>query len=193
MRRAPNRPVDKQKHCPSAAELRKQRWAVFPSSCENRHALTHDIRQARIAAIDARVSAPPSPLLKDRYNRQHTYLRISLTERCNLRCVYCMPEEGVTLTPKPELLTTAEVQRLAELFVRSGVDKIRLTGGEPTVRRDLEDIVGGLNELRKDGLKAIGMTSNGMALARRLPALVQSGLSHLNVSLDTFDPSNSSC
>ena len=109
--------------------------------------------QDRIAAIDTLSPFPttstPSPLLRDRFQRQHTYLRLSLTERCNLRCIYCMPEEGVTLTPKPELLTAAEVQRVADLFVRNGVDKIRLTGGEPTVRRDLEEIIGQFPSLLK--------------------------------------------
>jgi uncharacterized radical SAM superfamily Fe-S cluster-containing enzyme len=95
--------------------------------------------QAKIAAIDAK---HPSPWLTDRHQRTHTYLRISVTERCNLRCTYCMPEEGVELTPKEQLLTTSEIHRLARLFVQEGVTKIRLTGGEPTVRKDIIDIVG---------------------------------------------------
>ncbi|KDN53396.1 molybdenum cofactor biosynthesis prote [Tilletiaria anomala UBC 951] len=149
-----------------------------------------DASRERISAIDAKhtSSQTASLLLRDRHARQHTYLRISLTERCNLRCIYCMPEDGATLTPSPELLTAQEVQRLATLFVKNGVEKIRLTGGEPTIRRDLEDIIGSLNELRSMGLRSIGMTSNGLALARRLPRLVDQGLSHLNLSLDTFDP-----
>ncbi|EMP24506.1 Molybdenum cofactor biosynthesis protein 1, partial [Chelonia mydas] len=87
-------------------------------------------------------AAPFSAFLTDRFGRQHNYLRISLTEKCNLRCQYCMPEEGVQLTPKSELLTTQEIITIARLFVKEGVDKIRLTGGEPLIRPDVVDIVG---------------------------------------------------
>ncbi|XP_068024771.1 molybdenum cofactor biosynthesis protein 1 isoform X2 [Melanerpes formicivorus] len=87
-------------------------------------------------------AAPFSAFLTDSFGRQHNYLRISLTEKCNLRCQYCMPEEGVQLTPKSQLLTTQEVITLARLFVKEGVDKIRLTGGEPLIRPDVVDIVG---------------------------------------------------
>ncbi|KAF6364895.1 molybdenum cofactor synthesis 1 [Rhinolophus ferrumequinum] len=84
---------------------------------------------------------PFSAFLTDSFGRQHSYLRISLTEKCNLRCQYCMPEEGVPLTPKVDLLTTEEILMLARLFVKEGVDKIRLTGGEPLIRPDVVDIV----------------------------------------------------
>jgi len=80
-------------------------------------------------------------MLTDKFGRNHTYLRISLTERCNLRCQYCMPAEGVTLTPKEELLTTDEIIQIAKLFVENGVTKIRFTGGEPTVRKDLDEVI----------------------------------------------------
>ncbi|PWN49808.1 molybdenum cofactor biosynthesis protein 1 [Violaceomyces palustris] len=148
-----------------------------------------DRAQQRIRQVDSITGrTAPSPFLTDRHHRQHSYLRISLTERCNLRCLYCMPEEGVELNPKANLLTTHEVQRLAKLFVEEGVNKIRLTGGEPTVRRDLVDIVSSLNELRPKGLRQIGLTSNGISLKRRLDQLIDAGLSHLNLSLDTLDP-----
>ncbi|CAK5280322.1 unnamed protein product [Mycena citricolor] len=98
-----------------------------------------------------------------------------------------MPSEGVELSPSEHLLTNEEILRLALLFVKSGVTKIRLTGGEPTVRKDISQIIAGLNDLRAHGLKSIGMTSNGIALHRRLPELVQNGLTHLNLSLDTLD------
>ncbi|CAA7264839.1 unnamed protein product [Cyclocybe aegerita] len=140
----------------------------------------------RIHEIDA--STPFSHHLRDTFNRKHDYLRISLTERCNLRCFYCMPSEGVELSPDGKLLANEEMLRLATLFVKSGVTKIRLTGGEPTVRKGIVDIVGSLNKLQRYGLKSIGMTSNGLALHRRLPLLVQNGLTHLNLSLDTLDP-----
>ena len=83
----------------------------------------------------------PRELLTDTHGRHHSYLRISLTEKCNLRCLYCMPEDGIDLTANDQLMTTDEVVRVAKLFVAAGVNKIRLTGGEPTVARDLEDIV----------------------------------------------------
>ncbi|PFH52237.1 hypothetical protein AMATHDRAFT_74301 [Amanita thiersii Skay4041] len=140
----------------------------------------------RIALVDK--SNLMSPMLVDTFQRKHNYLRISLTERCNLRCFYCMPSEGVELSPAGKLLTNEEVLRLATLFVKSGVTKIRLTGGEPTVRKGLDDIISALNALRPLGLQAIAMTSNGLALYRRLPELVEKGLSHLNLSLDTLDP-----
>ncbi|KAJ3120899.1 Molybdenum cofactor synthesis protein 1 [Nowakowskiella sp. JEL0407] len=145
-------------------------------------------RQARdrISAIDA-IKLPPKPILSDNFNRSHTYLRISLTERCNLRCTYCMPEEGIELTPNSQLLTAEEIVRLAKLFVLHGVTKIKLTGGEPTVRKDLIDIVGALNELRTLGLKHIGITTNGIALKRKLPKLLEYGLDGVNISLDTLD------
>ncbi|KAF8846119.1 molybdenum cofactor biosynthesis prote [Paxillus ammoniavirescens] len=142
--------------------------------------------QDRIARIDAQ--RPFSPALVDSFNRKHDYLRLSLTERCNLRCFYCMPSQGVELSPRQHILTDDEIIRLASLFVRSGVRKIRLTGGEPTVRKGLDNIIRQLNELRLHGLDSIGMTSNGLALHRRLSNLVNNGLTHLNLSLDTLDP-----
>ncbi|KAI0639936.1 molybdenum cofactor biosynthesis prote [Trametes polyzona] len=142
----------------------------------------------RISSIDAERGAAVSPFLVDTFNRRHNYLRISLTERCNLRCFYCMPSEGVELSPPDHILSDDEVIRLATLFVKSGVTKIRLTGGEPMVRKGIVDIVGRLHQLRKYGLQSIGMTTNGIALHRKLPALVENGLTHLNISLDTLDP-----
>lgn len=131
---------------------------------------------------------PLKSFLVDKFNRQHTYLRISITEKCNLRCVYCMPEEGVELSPTSKLLTSDEIVEIARLFVSQGVTKIRLTGGEPTVRKDIIDLVRRLGELRPLGLREIAMTSNGIALGRKLEQLKAHGLTHLNLSLDTLDP-----
>ncbi|PPQ79423.1 hypothetical protein CVT25_002693 [Psilocybe cyanescens] len=142
--------------------------------------------QAKIRDIDA--VTPVNKHLIDTFNRQHNYLRISLTERCNLRCFYCMPSEGIELSPDGKLLTNEEIIRLATLFVKSGVTKIRLTGGEPTIRKGIAEIISDLNTLQQYGLKSIGMTSNGLALHRHLPQLVKNGLTHLNLSLDTLDP-----
>lgn len=99
-----------------------------------------------------------------------------------------MPSEGVELSPNQHILTNEEVLRLATLFVKSGVTKIRLTGGEPTVRKGIAEIISGLNGLRPFGLKSIAMTSNGIVLHRRLPDYIKNGLTHLNLSLDTLDP-----
>ena len=128
---------------------------------------------------------PAEPLV-DTFGRRHTYLRISLTERCNLRCIYCMPAEGVTLAPRSDILTFEEIVRLAHLFVALGVDKIRLTGGEPLVRKDVENLVASLGRI--EGLKTLAMTTNGMLLPQKLPRLFASGLNALNISLDTLDP-----
>ncbi|XP_064365610.1 molybdenum cofactor biosynthesis protein 1 isoform X2 [Dromaius novaehollandiae] len=131
-------------------------------------------------------AAPFSAFLTDSFGRQHNYLRISLTEKCNLRCQYCMPEEGVQLTPKSELLTAQEIITLARLFVKEGVEKIRLTGGEPLIRPDVVDIVGQLYKL--EGLKTIAVTTNGINLARLLPRLKEAGVNAINISLDTLVP-----
>uniref|UniRef100_A0A672HSY3 Molybdenum cofactor biosynthesis protein 1 n=1 Tax=Salarias fasciatus TaxID=181472 RepID=A0A672HSY3_SALFA len=129
---------------------------------------------------------PFSAFLTDNFGRRHSYLRISLTEKCNLRCQYCMPEEGVKLTPRGQLLSTSELLTLARLFVREGVDKIRLTGGEPLIRPDVLDII---TELRKlEGLKTIAVTTNGINLARLSPKLKDAGLDLINVSLDSLVP-----
>ncbi|KAJ2894157.1 Molybdenum cofactor biosynthesis protein 1 [Zalerion maritima] len=131
---------------------------------------------------------PFSDFLTDNFNRQHDYLRISLTEKCNLRCMYCMPEEGVPLSPDQTQLTTPEVYLLASVFVAQGVTKIRLTGGEPTVRKDIIDLVRQIGSLRKNGLKEICITTNGVSLHRKLDSMVEAGLTGINLSLDTMDP-----
>ncbi|KAH7423926.1 hypothetical protein KP509_12G081300 [Ceratopteris richardii] len=127
-----------------------------------------------------------SDILVDRFGRRHNYLRISLTERCNLRCQYCMPADGVDLTPSSKLLSQAELERVAKLFVSAGVNKIRLTGGEPTIRPDIEEICSFLRAL--PGLKTLAMTTNGIVLGRKLSKLRDAGLDSLNISLDTLVP-----
>jgi cyclic pyranopterin phosphate synthase len=126
--------------------------------------------------------------LFDRFGRPHTYLRISVTERCNLRCRYCMPEEGVQLFPKDHLLTFEEIERLATLFVRLGVRKIRLTGGEPLVRRGIDDLVARVGALKAHGLERLMMTSNALLLREHIPALLRAGMDAVNLSLDTLRP-----
>jgi len=126
--------------------------------------------------------------LLDRFGRSHTYLRISIIEKCNLRCRYCMPAEGVPLLPKDDLLTFEEIERLAALFVRLGVRKIRVTGGEPLVRRDVDDLVARLGRLKALGLQRLAMTSNALLLRQHLAALRAAGLDAVNLSLDTLRP-----
>lgn len=122
-------------------------------------------------------------MLRDRFGRAHTTLRLSLTERCNLRCVYCMPEAGIPLRPRAAHLTTDELTRLGRVLAGAGVDKIRLTGGEPLARKDAVEVVRRLGCL---GLRSLAMTTNGLALADRLDALTEAGLTDLTVSLDTL-------
>ena len=119
------------------------------------------------------MQVPPAEILTDAFGRRHTYLRISVTERCNLRCHYCMPAEGVELAPREHLLTFEEMERLARLFVALGVNKIRLTGGEPLVRKDIEVLAERLGHL--PGLRTLALTTNGLLLARRLDALRAAG------------------
>lgn len=160
-----------------------------PSSCSDTSSSSRSrTYAASCASLSEEVSKmdPVSNMLIDSFGRFHTYLRISLTERCNLRCQYCMPSEGVVLTPSPQLLSHDEIIRLADLFVSSGVDKIRLTGGEPTIRKDIEDICFHLSKLK--GLKTLTMTTNGIVLAKKLPKLKECGLNSVNISLDTLVP-----
>ncbi len=122
--------------------------------------------------------------LTDRFQRVHTYLRISVTDRCNLRCAYCMPAEGIVYRQKKELLTFEEIERVAAIMVKLGVTKIRLTGGEPMVRRDIEELVGRLSRL--DGLKTVAMTTNATLLHDKAEILKKNGIKALNISLDTL-------
>jgi len=130
-------------------------------------------------------------LLVDRFGREVKDLRISVTDRCNFRCSYCLPQEGIEWLPREELLTFEEIVRLARVLVsRFGVDSIRLTGGEPTVRADLHRLVGQLAELRPlaaEGLD-LSMTTNGTALPLIADRLRAAGLDRVNISLDTLRP-----
>jgi cyclic pyranopterin phosphate synthase len=143
-------------------------------------------RQSRKEAI--KNAKPFSSFLTDTFQRQHDYLRISITERCNLRCLYCMPEEGVPQSPPPDLLTTPEIYMLSSVFVSQGVTKIRLTGGEPTVRRDILPLMHQIGTLRSQGLRELCLTTNGISLYRKLDSMVEAGLTGVNLSLDTLDP-----
>ncbi len=129
---------------------------------------------------------PDTPFLVDRFGRVARDLRVSITEKCSLRCTYCMPEEGLPAIPADELLSTAELIRLVVLAVRElGVQEVRFTGGEPLMRRDLEQIIAGCRAELPD--IPLSMTSNGVGLEHRARKLVEAGLSRINISLDTVD------
>jgi cyclic pyranopterin phosphate synthase len=125
------------------------------------------------------------PVLTDGFARTVSYLRVSLTDRCNYRCLYCMPEEGVELVPRADVLSFEEVERLVRVMMRFGVRRVRLTGGEPTVRKDVVALVERLGAL---GLDDLAMTTNGERLVELARPLRRAGLSRLNVSIDTLDP-----
>jgi cyclic pyranopterin phosphate synthase len=124
--------------------------------------------------------------MKDRYGREITYLRISVTDRCNLRCVYCMPAEGVPLLSHDDILSFEEIAEVARAAVDLGVSKIRLTGGEPLVRRGVPALVRMLRDI--PGVKDLGMTTNGILLDEFAPRLADAGLMRVNISLDTLRP-----
>src|SRR6185436_15006030 len=135
------------------------------------------------------LSAPPSNRLPeklvDRFNRHVTYLRLSVTDRCDYRCVYCMSEQ-MTFLPRRDVLTLEELLRVARTFVSLGVTKIRLTGGEPLVRKNVVWLTQGIGRL--PGLKELALTTNGSQLAPLAPALRDAGVTRINVSLDSLDP-----
>ncbi len=124
-----------------------------------------------------------SPILTDSFGRKHSYLRISLSERCNLRCTYCMPAEGLMLSPKECLMSSTEVINLATLFAEYGVNRIRLTGGEPLLRKDIVSIVEGLSQLDVQ----LSITTNAVLMDRFIDPFKELGLRQINVSLDTLD------
>lgn len=130
-----------------------------------------------------------APRLVDPFERAITYLRVSVTDRCDFRCVYCM-SENMTFLPKKELLTLEELDRLCSAFISQGVQKLRITGGEPLVRRGIMDYFGAMSRhLETGALKELTLTTNGSQLRRFAPQLAASGVRRINVSLDTLDES----
>ena len=124
----------------------------------------------------------------DQYGRNIDYMRISLTDRCNLRCIYCMPEEGICQIPRTELLDQEEILRISRLASELGISRIKLTGGEPLVRRICVPLVKELKAL--PGIRQVTLTTNGILLKEQLPGLMEAGLDALNISLDTLNPEN---
>lgn len=122
----------------------------------------------------------------DRYNRNITYLRVSVTDRCNLRCVYCMPEGGLDLLKKKQILSIEEIAEVIKVGAELGIKKIRLTGGEPLVRKGIVDLVKMINQIK--GIKEVTMTTNGILLPKYADALKKAGLNRVNISLDSVSP-----
>lgn len=121
-------------------------------------------------------------ILTDDFGRKHNYLRISLIEKCNLRCTYCMPAEGILLSPKKDIMTADEIYAIAKTFVKNGVDKIRLTGGEPLLRKDFPEIIARLASLKSE----ISITTNGILIDKHIEVLKQFNVKKINLSLDTL-------
>jgi cyclic pyranopterin phosphate synthase len=124
----------------------------------------------------------------DRFNRNIDYLRISVTDRCNLRCTYCMPEEGIQLLRHEDILSFDEITSFTKVAVENGVTKVRITGGEPLVRKGITTLVRMISEIK--GIKDLSMTTNGVLLKQFANELRAAGLHRVNISLDTVDPEN---
>ena len=123
--------------------------------------------------------------LRDTFGRLHDNLRVSVTDRCNIRCYFCMPEHDVKFVPREEVLTFEEIARFVRIAVGLGITKVRITGGEPLVRKGLDTLIGMLRAI--DGVKDLALTTNGILLAEQAEALYAAGLRRLNVHLDTLD------
>ena len=130
--------------------------------------------------------AHQSEPLIDTFGRLHDNLRISVTDRCNIRCYYCMPEHEVRFVPRAEILSFEDIERFVRIAVRLGVRKLRITGGEPLLRRDLPVLIRKLAAV--DGIEDLALTTNGVTLAEQAGALYEAGLRRINVHLDTLDP-----
>lgn len=125
--------------------------------------------------------------LIDRFGRAHDYLRISITDQCNLRCVYCMPEEGLEFMPNDKMMSASEIVKIVRTGAKLGIRNIRITGGEPLVRKDIVEIVEGISSV--PGIEDVALTTNGLLLANKADALRRAGLHRVNISLDTLDAS----
>jgi GTP 3',8-cyclase len=142
---------------------------------------------ARVNDFSLKAPRPADAPLVDPFGRQIKYLRVSVTDRCDFRCVYCMSEH-MTFLPKAELLSLEELDRLCSAFIRRGVKKLRLTGGEPLVRRDIMTLIRSLGRRIGSGLEELTLTTNGSQLARFADDLAAAGVKRINVSVDTLDP-----
>ncbi len=142
------------------------------------------VRPTKTLKLKSFSSTHNGGLIKDQYGRTFDYVRIAVNERCNLRCVYCMPEEGVDFLPQNDLLTTDEIMRLISVLTENGVKKIRFTGGEPLLHKEIVSLVG---FAANAGVKSIHLTTNGLLLEKVAKPLLDAGLTGINISLDTLD------
>lgn len=131
------------------------------------------------------MTRPTTPALLDRFGRLHTYLRVSVTDRCNFRCVYCLPESGTTWLPREDVLRYEEIARIVRVMAPMGLRRVRLTGGEPTVRKDIEALVAAVAAV--PGLAEVAMTTNAHRFAGQAAALKAAGLRRVNISIDSLD------
>jgi cyclic pyranopterin phosphate synthase len=168
----------------SSASNRSNTTRLFSSSSSSPLSTAPIIEDSSSNSIN-RVKKGDSPLM-DKFGRFHNYLRVSLTERCNLRCTYCMPLDGVPLTPEPDLLSLEEQRRTLSLFAKLGTDKVRFTGGEPTLSKALIPLLEYCRDDLSGYIQSTGLTTNGVLLERLAPNLKKAGLKSVNVSLDTL-------
>src|SRR2546427_9959826 len=149
-----------------------------------RRAKTDDGNEQRQQVLEDIEMHPTNRMLVDSYGRRIKSMRISITDKCNFRCTYCMPAEGLPWLKKAEILSYEEIERIARVAVSIGIEQIRLTGGEPLVRRDVPELV---RQLRKiEGLRSLSITTNGILLKQQAKALAEAGLNRINVSLDSL-------
>jgi len=186
----------KNEHMPRLQALReKLRVEKHEGNSIQVPSLENTARALEEPVIDYSTDISNENILTDTHGRHHNYLRISLSERCNLRCQYCMPPEGVPLSPTSNLLTDEEIKRLVQLFAKNGVNKVRLTGGEPLLRPNLASLVRSIsdtltvsNNISGDMNESslVGITTNAISLSRQIDDLVDAGLTSVNISLDTL-------
>lgn len=152
---------------------------------QNSSILTNDNLSVAPQAAPASVQKASLPPLQDAFGRTFDYVRIAVTDRCNLRCTYCMPEEGVEFKHKDSVLNAEETMRIISVLAKIGIKKVRFTGGEPTIRKDIVDLVAGAAST--PGIKGVHLTTNGLLLHRYAKDLLNAGLTGLNLSLDSMD------
>ncbi len=151
---------------------------IRSKACYDKMTTGPDVKTTDLPELERRI-------MKDNYNRNITYLRISVTDRCNLRCTYCMPEDGIDLISHKDLLTFEEIVDFTKMAVSMGINKVRLTGGEPLVRKGIVDLVRMLWNI--EGIKDLTLTTNAILLKEYAQPLKDAGLQRLNISLDTMD------
>lgn len=144
-----------------------------------------EVIKKNIRPLSGVSASSPYPLIQDQFGRRFNYLRIALNEQCNLRCIYCMPEEGISFRSSDKLLSTEELCRLMTIFSKMGISKLRFTGGEPLLRNDLTHLI--FHAKSTPGIQSIHVTTNGLLLAKHIVGLERVGLTGINISIDTLN------